>query len=203
MRVCEFGEQRILALIFYGFGVERGGFVDIGAGGPYSNTDWLAEAGWSGVQVDFGVAEWPAFENVHVLRGYRSTAQNVGELLNAAERVDFLSIDVDGMDYWLMKAALESGARPVAICVEFNQSKIAEDDVQPYDPCFEWPGGTTFGCSWRALNALAERHGYMLAFKNLVNCIFAPNDARTLKALFPRADQQLIVRPQDHKTEFM
>ena len=186
MRVCEFGEEKILWPIFEGLGIENGVFVDIGAAGPYSNTDWLAAQGWRGIQVDGGVQEWPAFEKVVALPGQYITADGAPKLVSALH-VDFLSIDVDGMDYWLLKAILDAGHTPKVVCVEFNQSKIAEDDIQPYDPNFVWPGGTTFGCSWRALNALAERHGYILCFKNLVNCIFVRNVADTIRTLFPKA----------------
>lgn len=176
IRCPEFGEEKILRLIFEGLGIECGFFVDIGAGGPYSNTDWLLALGWTGQQHD--AQQGPS----HFV-----TVQNVTAFLPpGAESVDFLSIDVDGMDYWLLDAVFRSGARPRVVCVEFNQSKIAADDVQLYDPAFVWPGGSGFGCSYRALNDLAERYGYILAFKNLVNCIFVVNDARTLGALFPK-----------------
>jgi hypothetical protein len=175
MRVCEFGEERVLRPIFEGLGIEKGFFVDIGAGGPYSNTDWLLARGWDGVFADRKLGT-----DHHV------TAENIQQFIGS-QPIDFLSIDVDGMDYWLLAAVFKSGVRPRVVCVEFNQSKVAADDIQPYDPAFIWPGGPGFGCSWRALNELAERHGYILAFKNLVNCIFVVNDARTLGAMFPRS----------------
>jgi hypothetical protein len=190
MRVCEFGEERVLRPIFDGLEIERGFFVDIGAGGPYSNTDWLAKRDWRGVQVD-GNAQSLCGPLVGVTRmgGVMIYATDVAPLLAqyAGFGFDFLSIDVDGMDYWLLKAAFDLGHRPRVVCIEFNQSKVAVDDIQPYEQGFVWPGGTTFGCSWRALNELAEGHGYILAFKNLVNCIFVINDARTLGAMFPRS----------------
>lgn len=187
MRVCEFGEDKVLRLIFEGLGVERGFFVDIGAGGPYSNTDWLKALGWDGLQVDRAADGSKSYRDIpqHV------TAENVGAVMSMAPRgvsVDFLSIDVDGMDYWLLEAVFRSGARPRVVCVEFNQGKESILDVQPYDPTFVWPGGPASGCSWRALNALCESVGYILAFKNLVNCIFVVNDARTLGALFPKSE---------------
>ena len=174
-RVPEFGEEKVLAPIFRGFGVKHGYYVDIGSSGPYSNTEWLQGLGWHGLALD------RATNPVHHV-----TAENVDTLLEGVPvEFPFLSVDVDGMDYWILKAILRT-RRPLVICVEFNQNKMAEDDIQPYDPAYVWLGGGGNGCSWRALNALVEPLTYMLCFKNLVNVIFVRNIADTIRAVLPR-----------------
>ena len=64
---------------------------------------------------------------------------------------DFLCIDVDGTDYWLMVDVLEGGFRPSILCIEFNPTM--PDDIiyiQPRDD------GVRHGSSLAALVELAE-----------------------------------------------
>lgn len=186
MRHPENGEEKILRLIFDGFGIEHGYYVDIGSGGQYSNTEWLnrpaahggmeqRDMGWTGLRID--QQDHPA---MHV------TVENVGTILTGVpDEFQFLSLDIDGMDYWILKAILRT-RRPLVICVEYNQAKMAEDDIQPYDSRYLWKGEPSFGCSWRALNALIEPLGYLLVFKNLVNVIFVRNTEDFTNAVLPR-----------------
>jgi hypothetical protein len=187
VRVCEFGEDRLLSLIFEGLGISTGYFVDVGSGGVYSNTDWLRVRGWQGLQIDAGhEGSTPAEIVKHV------TMENVMESLpdTGSVQIHFLSLDVDGMEYWLLGKILESSKLlPLVVMTEYNQGKIAQDDVQPYDPTYVWPHGFHgHGASWRALNALMEGHGYILCFKNLVNCIFVRNIDGVMKVLLPRSE---------------
>lgn len=47
---------------------------------------------------------------------------------------DFLSIDVDGIDYWLLVNILEGGYRPKCICIEFNPTMPTDlIYIQPRD----------------------------------------------------------------------
>ena len=69
--------------------------------------------------------------------------------------IDFLSIDVDGIDYYLLK---ELKFNPKVICIEYNFwfGKDLEASV-PYSDNFVWKQGTVYsGASLSALNKLAN-----------------------------------------------
>lgn len=74
------------------------------------------------------------------------------------------SIDVDGNDYWFLKALLPY--RPKIICVEYNGSFLDHTIATPYDPEFDrakkHPTGWYHGASLAALAKVCASHGYGL-----------------------------------------
>ena len=86
---------------------------------------------------------------------------------NLPKDFDFLCIDVDGTDYWLMVDVLDAAYKPYVICVEFNPTM--PDDIiyiQPRDD------GVRHGSSTAALVELAEEKGYVLVETTLFNAFF-------------------------------
>ncbi len=93
------------------------------------------------------------------------TAENVNDVVGGGQ-LGVLSIDVDGMDYWLWKAAREAAADVVII--EYNASMGPERAVTvPYDPRLPanraHVSGYYHGASLRALEKLGRAKGYSLA----------------------------------------
>lgn len=96
------------------------------------------------------------------------TAENVNGLIEEAGfngEIGVLSIDVDGVDYWLWKALRVVSPRLVVI--EYNASFGATRAVTvPYKPDFrclrEHPGGLYHGASLPALELLGRQLGYVL-----------------------------------------
>ena len=81
---------------------------------------------------------------------------------------DFLSIDVDGPDYWIMDDILKIGKyTPKLICVEFNPS-------MPDDLIYIQERSDTIrhGSSLSALYQLAMEHSYTLVETTLYNAFF-------------------------------
>ena len=75
--------------------------------------------------------------------------------------IDFLSIDVDGVDYYLLESL---ALKPKIICIEYNfrYGKKAKCSV-PYSVDFKWDVGSSYsGCSLSALNSLAHSKDYHL-----------------------------------------
>ena len=57
------------------------------------------------------------------------TPENIGEAFRSAgvpEDVDYVSIDVDSIDVWLLHGLLSSGYRPRVLSVEFNRNFNAD-----------------------------------------------------------------------------
>ena len=76
------------------------------------------------------------------------------------EEIDFLSIDVDGIDYYLFA---ELNFRPKLICIEYNHWLGSNQSVViPYDPNFKWKRDFYSGASLLAITRLASKKKYHL-----------------------------------------
>jgi len=170
------GEDGALIEILNRIGVSNRYFVEFGIqSGIEGNCVALAEVlGWSGLFIE---ADPTSFDKLRArYSGYPVrtandlvTAQNV-EALFAANDVpasfDVLSIDIDGNDIYVWDALAEF--RPRVVIIEYN-SGIAEVGpvAQPHDPNRGWDGTGAFGSSLAALDVVAGRHGYRLAYTDL------------------------------------
>lgn len=163
------GEDGLIEHIFDRIGETNKYFVEIGAGdGIENNTRYLKDKGWTGLQIDGQKSEG--------IKKYFVTAENVENILRknrVPEKFDFLSIDIDGMDYWVWKAI--SHFQPRVVVIEYNASiPLYKNLTVGYNPKFIWDGTTFFGASLGALSKLAEAKGYHLVATNLngVNAFF-------------------------------
>ncbi|QDV59313.1 hypothetical protein Mal33_53410 [Rosistilla oblonga] len=116
------------------------------------------------------------------------TAENINSLLTAhgyEGEIDVLSIDVDGIDYWLWKAI--DVVQPRIVVIEYQCHLGAENSwTVPYRPDFradEFPMAngwlpTFAGASLLALKKLADTKGYRLVGSNCFgfNAFFVRNE---------------------------
>lgn len=161
-------------------------FVELGSGLSGGNSAMLAaELGWTGLMVD-GSADHMAqvarrFPRVKAVAAW-ITAENVNQLITDAGltgEIDFLSIDVDGNDYWIWQAV--TACSPRVVTVEYNSMFGAERAVTiPYDPQFDVKQHrfVYYGASLAALARLATKKGYRLVAvePHGVNAFFLRND---------------------------
>ncbi len=109
-------------------------------------------------------------EKVHTHLGYvgMSKENSLDHLLSAypiPEDFDFLSIDIDGNDYYTWKPVVKY--RPKLVCIEFNPTVPNEVDfLQACDPSINQ------GASILSLNLLAKEKGYELIATTLNNAFF-------------------------------
>ena len=125
------------------------------------------------------------------------TRDNVGELLAQSgfdRDLGIMSIDVDGVDYWLLEAALKAYA-PRILIVEYNALFGPERSITvPYDAAFSRRQAhfsqLYFGASLGALHHLASRNDYELVGTESagVNAFFVRRDVlgAEVKALTPK-----------------
>jgi tetratricopeptide (TPR) repeat protein len=157
------GEDGVIEVIFAAIGVTNRYFVEFGVDDATEcNTACLLQQGWTGLMMDGeGISRNPL---ASVEREY-ITAENINELLakyHVPRDFDFLSIDIDGNDYWVWKAIAH---RPRVVAIEYNASVPPElRRVIPYDPHFRWSGSDYFGASLGALAELGNRKGYELVY---------------------------------------
>jgi hypothetical protein len=173
----QFDEDGILLYLFSLLGTTNRVAVEICAGdGIECNAaNLILNHGWHGVLFD-GAEESVArgrrfYERhpdtwIHPPRFVRDwvTAENVDDLIRGAGvegEIDLLSIDIDGMDYWIWKAI--DIVRPRVVVCETHNIVPAELAITvPYDPHFEIRTPDFRSASPAAIAKLAAEKGYRL-----------------------------------------
>jgi hypothetical protein len=142
-------------------------FVEFGArdGVEISNTVNLRlNKGWGGLLMD----SQPLSD---IVMQETITRENINELLDkyVVSEVDYLSIDLDGNDYWVWE---EIKITPRVVSIEYN-SKFRYDEsfAIEYNENHQWQGDDCYGASLLALQKLGIKKGYTLV------CIVSELDA--------------------------
>jgi hypothetical protein len=173
-------EDGILLYIFgiIGFGSRRSVEICAGDGIECNSANLIINHGWDGLLIDGDPLRLKRGRSFY--RNCRDTFVSPPRLVNAwvtAENVntlmiehgftgdiDLLSIDLDGMDYWIWRA-LEV-VRPRVVVVECNLLWGPERAMTvPYDPQFgaySSRGANYFGASLSAMVKLSKAKGYRL-----------------------------------------
>ena len=177
-------EDGILLYIFTLIGVTNKKVVDIGAGSVRgSNTaNLIINHGWIGLLIDGSEGAIQAgqkfYSNCPDTRQYpptsvcaRVTAENVNSIITEhgfTGEIDLLTIDIDGIDYWIWNAI--DCVSPRVIVLEY-QDIIGPDRALtvPYNPDFNASdykanerNANYVGASLPAFAKLAEQKGYRL-----------------------------------------
>jgi hypothetical protein len=180
-------------------------FVEIGCGnGLENNTRLLLMDGFRGVWIDgsaknidqivaaTGGPVHPALWALEAL----VTIENADEIAQKAqsffdsESVDFLSLDIDGNDYYIMPFFV-STLNPKLVCVEYNgKYPLQTRMIIDYDPKHVWSGDDYFECTLQPWIDYFTDAGYKLVSCNLsgVNAFFARNDLLAAFELYPDKD---------------
>ena len=179
------GEDGIIEEIFKRIGTTNKYFAEFGAStdGLENNTANLLLDGWKGLWIE---AELKHVNQIRerfqlVVENHQLTvnnafvdAENIERLFkeaNVPSEFDFLSIDIDGNDYWIWKAITKY--RPRVVCIEYNA--IHGDTrkwVMAYNPKHVWDGSNYYGASLKSYELLAREKGY-----SLVGCDFTGGNA--------------------------
>ncbi len=171
------GEDGIIRYLFDQVGFESRWFVEFGFGPVQCNgLRLMKHEDFSGLLMD-GSSENVEFfnyaakrcglEKVRAVQAF-ITRDNLQDLIrgNGVPReIDFLSLDVDGNDYWFWEAL--DCVSPRLVCIEYNAGIGPDLSLTvPYDPEFErysqHPSGFFHGASLTALAALGKRKGFYL-----------------------------------------
>lgn len=176
-------QDNILAVIFdrirttnkyfveFGFGYElvnlakngtmkcTGSLPDLADGGLTGlNTYALIQEGWHGTYFDAGFGAPKCNITKAVL-----TEDNIAkhfESQGIPHEVDYVSIDVDSVDFWLFRGLLLSKYRPRVFSVEFNSNFPRDAKITFQRKWHEWTKRSVYGASAGALNSIANEYGY-------------------------------------------
>ena len=185
-------EDGIIQHIFHKIKLEKINFIEIGFDYYENNSLNFLQKANKGLFIDGSKDKvlklksiinllYP-FKNIYVLSKFIHK-ENLNEIINTyyseKEEIDFLSIDVDGNDYYLFE---NLSIKPKIICIEYNF--WFGPDIKcsiPYDKNFIWKRGSLYsGASLNALCSLAKNKGYYLIAleSNCVNAFFIRSDLK-------------------------
>jgi len=172
----QFGEDAHIRAVLDEIGDGSKVLCDIGARLTYSNTAHLLEDyGWHGVLIDRSeqaCADLKHLPNSTVICE-AVTVESVNKLVPAV--TSFLSIDVDGPD-WYLFAAL--GHRVEFVVIETNPLDGFFVAAPPFDKA-------NYGASVEAMVWLGERKGYDYIGRTAVNAFFVRKDLQCTYRLPP------------------
>lgn len=195
----QFGEDGIIDYLCSRMTARNRFFFEIGSANGVENcTAWLALArGYGGVMVD-GSSQLieecrqmvdDRIWNVYVVN-LMVDVENVHSLMRMCpyNDPDIFVIDIDGIDYYILKEVLTLDYRPKVIVVEYNSVFGPERSVTvPYRKLFnrwaEHSSGLFYGASISALRKLLNEHGYtfITVTSSGINAFFIDSN------MFPRA----------------
>jgi hypothetical protein len=184
------GEDGILDVLRRQLGSSNRYFVEIGAGdGIENNTAWLAFAEkYGGIMIEGD--ELRAARAARMLAGVNLGVEcrNLFVVPDLAPQVaslalhrdpDVLSLDIDGCDYYVLRALLDSGVRPRILVVEYNSvfgpERSATIEYQErFDFTAAHPTQLYYGVSITGWRTYLEKQGYRFVTveRNGVNAFF-------------------------------
>jgi len=213
-------EDGIILFLFSVIGTRNKIFIEIGTGnGVECNCANLAiNFGWHGLFIDgneknvaAGVKFYGSHPDTNIFPpkflSAMVTRDNINKIISNAGfcgEIDFLSIDIDGMDYWIWEAIKCIGPRVVVI--EANGKFGMRSIAVPYDA--KWVYNHRMyphyhGASLPALTKLAKRKGYRLVGTNRFgfNAFYVRNDIapEILPAITIAASRTHPTRENDEK----
>jgi hypothetical protein len=142
------GEDGVIDQIFKIINIKNGNFIEFGAwdGKHFSNSLKLFHEGWSGIFIEGDkekfktlVANFGKYDNICCLNNYVGYSDNnsldtlIEESPFKNKQFDFISIDVDGLDYFILEKL--NKYLPKVICIEVssghspNFSKVLDEDI--------------------------------------------------------------------------
>lgn len=155
----QYGEEAYISHIFKNIGIKNHFYVDFGAGDGVnlSNTKHLQVSGWDGLMMDGDNHGNKLVQQEHITR------ENIVDLFTKYKvpiEFDFLSIDIDGNDYWVLEELLKHYT-PRLILAEINGTiPVNVDKTIKYNPNHVWNGDDYYGASYLAFKRLGNEYGY-------------------------------------------
>lgn len=182
------GEDGIVEELFSRIGTTNRFFVEFGVetGEECMSRNLACVHNWSGILLEghplkhlYLQQNYAAYPQVATHQAF-ITMENIEALfarLQVPPEFDLLTIDLDGIDYWVWKAL--HAYKPRVVIIEYNASfPPPQKRVVAYDPAFSWKGTTYFGASLTSLAELGKKLGYALI----------GTDSRGVNAFFVRRD---------------
>ncbi|GJD23728.1 hypothetical protein RIVM261_086840 [Rivularia sp. IAM M-261] len=213
VKYCYLDEESVIEKYLDLVDVNNQYCVDIAAsdGVNMSNTCFLFQQGWSGLAVECDGAKFAAlasnyrnFPNVTLSKSF-VTPENIVSILEAhgvSQKFDFLNLDIDGYDYYVLDKMLSS-FRPSLICTEINE-KIPPPlkFTIKWNPSYVWENNHFYGQSICQLYLLCEKYEYSLVELHYNNAFLIPKEISPHSITPEEAYRQGYLERSDRKQKF-
>ncbi|WP_457207742.1 hypothetical protein [Nocardioides sp. P5_C9_2] len=203
------GEDGIIQLILAATGTDTKRTVEICAGDGVENNsaNLIVNHGWTGLLVDGGDAILETGRNFYqhnsdtyywpptLLKAWitRDSVNQMVQEAGFAGDIDMLTIDIDGMDYWIWEAL--DCVNPRIVVTEYNAVWPADmARTLPYQDEWVWEKGSLYiGASLGAMVKLGKKKGYRLVGGNRLgfNAFFVREDLAA--DLLPEVDPRTLL----------
>jgi hypothetical protein len=159
-------------------------YIEFGAMDGYQlcNTYYFREhQGWKGLLLEGNHQNFNFTENfdinLHIRRLSKNTICDTFKEFNVPNEPDFLCIDIDGMDYWMVDSILKGCYRPRVIMIECNvRFEPNESCVIKYDENWDWDGADWYGASPYAFKKLFNSYDYVPVWIHIDDMIVIRRD---------------------------
>jgi len=152
-------------------------------GFPYprgSNTAGLWRLGWNHTQFDSDQKEDPSIRKFS-LKATQSTIIKAFREYGIPTSTEYIHIDIDSYDIWVMKAILESEYQPLLLSIEYNALL-----GRTYGVLADGADVEATGASFLAILHLAKAHGYVLIHVEFgFDMFFLKKDITSGLVIFP------------------
>ena len=201
-------EDGITLEILRRINIKKGFFVELGVGdGLENNTLILSATGWSGFWVGseelvFDYSKSTCFNYIKTWLTLENISQVVanGMKLNNIEKIDVLSMDLDGNDIYYINKLLSEEITPSLVIVEYNAKFIPPITFQiDYDPEHKWSGDDYFGAALANFVEIFEKYKYKLVCCNShtgANAFFVKNEYKEMFNDVPNDILDIYVPPR-------
>ena len=176
-------EDGILMEILNRLNIKKGNFLEIGVcglnsnNGTENNTIILLMMGWNGVWIDNVDLDVKLNENgkLKFIKKFLNRENCLETLDTVIEKSkinknDFnvISVDIDGMDFYITETILKSGFKPDCFIVEYN-GKFPPPIIynMPYKENYVWKGGDEVGSSIQFWVNFFQKFNYQLVCCNI------------------------------------
>eukprot|EP00090_Calanus_glacialis_P004075 TRINITY_DN13022_c0_g1_i1.p1 TRINITY_DN13022_c0_g1~~TRINITY_DN13022_c0_g1_i1.p1 ORF type:complete len:322 (+),score=55.29 TRINITY_DN13022_c0_g1_i1:56-1021(+) len=180
----QWGEDGVIDTIFKNIGTTDKVYVEFGVEDCITqcNTRYLRELGWdvkNSLLMDGGYSN-PDI-NLQQVIFWPSNILELFQRFGVKKEFDFLSVDTDSYDWFMIETILEAGYRPRVIVTEINANfgmLEAKSILPPKDKKSwkRWDGTTYHGSSMLAMSYLFNRFEYSVLFCNYINCFAVRDD---------------------------
>jgi len=177
-KYSQFGEDGIIEKIFDIIGFTDKTYLDFGATETTNNSEVLhKDHGFSGIlwncddiSCDYSIIHKETVTNENVL--------DLCKKYELPDEFDFLSIDIDGNDWYIWKTICEN-YKPRVVVIEYNATfPPPSDKIVVYNPEFDYDVTTYHGASIQAMYELGKKLGYSLVAAESMgyNLVFIRDD---------------------------
>lgn len=170
------GQDSSIKHVFDTIGTTNKFCIEFGAVDGYdgSNTLFLRNQGWNALLLD-NMYENPSI-NLHRRHITKDNICSIFKVFNVPTDLDFLSIDIDGNDYWILSSILTKYS-PRVIMIETNVRFEPYDSmVMKYIENWRWDFGSWYGASPYAYKKLVNQYGYTPVHMHIDDMIIVRND---------------------------